>query len=183
LNLLLSGNILTNQYPDPYYLKNTEQCLQWENFIAFLAQLSTAAEVNYSDPRSPMSQIELSFWCYTVFSQAAKPRPIYPPSDDEDSDGEEEEEEPTPKEPIGFHQPTECAVRAACMWFIYAADRLWANVRHGRVSDGDDAKVMTREDWDSWSSIIVSAQEWTTEEETKHLIELALDNAKRAQAE
>jgi hypothetical protein len=150
-----------------------------------LAQLSAAAVVNYSDPRSPMSQIELSFWCYTVFSQASQPRPIYPPSDDEDSDenDEEEEDEPVPKEPIGFHQPTECAVRAACMWFIYAADRLWANVKHRRVSDSDDGQIMTNKDWDSWSNVIVSAQEWVTEEETKSLIELALDNVERVQAD
>lgn len=81
--------------------------------------------------------------------------------------------------------PMAVAVRTACIWALYAADRLWANVKHGRVfgNRGDDPGTkITHEMWDSWRQALSDAQATCTEEDTKKLINKALAEMSRASA-
>ncbi|KAK2594737.1 hypothetical protein QQS21_007535 [Conoideocrella luteorostrata] len=92
-----------------------EVCRRYENFIALLAQISSAYAANYTE--STIDEMEFSFWSLRAFKEAF---------------------ECTDNKPV-----TDSAVRVACSWLIYASDRLWANIGHGRVFDqrGDDPGV------------------------------------------
>lgn len=71
------------------------------------------------------------------------------------------------------------------MWALYAAERLWANVRHGRVFDKRDDKPgteITREMWDSWYGALVAAQTTGTDEETERLVDDAVTKMRKVSA-
>ncbi|EFY84857.1 hypothetical protein J3458_014305 [Metarhizium acridum] len=95
---------------------------RYENFLALLARLSSAFDVDYSDFRVP--EMDFSFWSMRAFKEAFEEQP-----------------------------PADSAVRTACMWLIYASDRLWSNIVHGRVFgriDDDPGTVMTQDMWTGW---------------------------------
>lgn len=91
--------------------------------------MSSAAHADYSD--STVAEMDFSFWSMRAFKEAFE----------------------------GHNQqaPADAAVRTACMWLIYASDRLWSNILHRQVFDrrGDDAgTVMTQEMWESWEEAL-----------------------------
>ncbi|KAI0400849.1 hypothetical protein F4802DRAFT_583168 [Xylaria palmicola] len=129
---------------------SSDEIRHYENLAALLAQLSAAADVDYGDP--VMGEMDFSFWPTYIFKAAL----------------EREEGQPA---------PTDAALRVASLWFMYAADRLWANAKHGRVFGrrGDDPGTrMTREMWDRWQRGLVAAQATCNDEETRRLISSAI---------
>lgn len=85
----------------------------------------------------------------------------------------------------GEPAPPDAALRVACLWLVYAADRLWANITHGRVfgrrpgSDGPGT-VMTREMWDAWQRGLLASRETCVNEDTRKLISDALECTRQA---
>lgn len=126
--------------------------------IAFLAQLSSAAEIDYKN-LSP-SDVDFSFWSVWAFN-ALKPEGdrIF---------------------------PTDVAIRAASVWLVYAGDRLWANIKNGKAFNkvGDDpGTVITREMWQTWKQALVSVKATSMDEEARKLVDEALDKMSRISAE
>lgn len=129
---------------------------RWDNRNAFLAQLTAAAQVDYSsDAHHPM---DFSLFALSAFGSAFDHAPGGVSSD--------------------------TAVRAACWWFIYAADRLWANVENGREWEGaigsgtgyyknKDWTGFNRERWGVWQDALLAAKDTTDSADTKKLIEAA----------
>ena len=85
------------------------------------------------------------------------------------------------------------AIRLACLWLIYAADRLWENV-NGRDNNGKDVgcgkrfqsgkwKGFSRDRWSFWEERLLEAKVIYTSGEAKELIEDALAQMKRASTE
>src|SRR6185437_10550527 len=116
-----------------------EQKKRWANLNAFLAQLSQAADFHYTAPNEPPNfhPIDKSLRAIWTISNAL-----------------ENEEHPS-KTPVNT-----AARRAVCLWFIYAADRLWANVQNGRIyvrgfGAGPGYK---RERWNVWEQGLQDAK-------------------------
>lgn len=139
----------------------------WENKNAFLAQLTAAADVDYeSDKISPMDFSLYALWSFRdAFETEAS-----------------------------VQKPGDAAVRAACWWYIYAADRLWANVKHSRVFPKRSGisrgkyeekawRGYNRERWAAWQNGLVNAQANDMDEESKILIRDALEHIKRVESE
>ncbi|KAJ2996588.1 hypothetical protein NUW58_g923 [Xylaria curta] len=127
-----------------------DQLRHYENLIALLAQLSAAADVDYNDP--VVGEMDFSFWSMRAFKEAFTP-------------GE------------GHLVPTNEALRVASLWLIYATDRLWANIKYGRVfgrRGNDPGTVMTAEMWDKWQHGLSVAKTTCNDEETLGLITSAL---------
>ena len=146
----------------------SEERQRWENRNAFLAQLTAAAQVNYTNNwHHPMDFSLFGLWALrTAF------------------------ENETPAEEV----PGDTTVRVACWWYIYAADRLWANVENGRVFEGKvgcgwgkyQNKSWTgynRERWAVWEEGLVATKTTWTDRETKKLLEDTLACIKRVVAE
>ncbi|KAI3325415.1 hypothetical protein HD806DRAFT_447588 [Xylariaceae sp. AK1471] len=136
-----------------------DETRHYENLIALLAQLSATADVNYEDP--VVGEMDFSFWSMRAFKDAFEPRE-------------------------GQRASTDAALRVASLWFVHAADRLWANIKHGRVfgrrGEGPGT-VMTREMWDRWQRDLVAAQATCNDEETGKLISNALRCTEKASAQ
>jgi hypothetical protein len=139
---------------------------RWDNRNAFLAQLTAAAQVDYSnDWHHPLDFSLFALWAFGfAFEEHA---------------------------PAGVSSDT--AVRAACWWLIYAADRLWANVENGRKWEGEigsglgdyekkDWTGYNRERWGVWGEGLLAAKGTASDEDTRKLIENALAHIKRASA-
>jgi hypothetical protein len=84
------------------------------------------------------------------------------------------------------------ALRAACVWFIYASDRLWENVQRGRTymqapSAGAGSprfkdggwNGFERDRWDVWRQGLSEAREATTDEQARRLVDEALAHMMR----
>jgi len=140
---------------------------RWDHRNAFLAQLAAAAQVDYkSDWHHPMDFSLFGLWAFgTAFEKEA-------PAD----------------------VSADTAVRAVCWWYIYAADRLWANVENGRVWEGKIGSGLgkyqdkpwtgyNRERWGVWEQGLMAAKGASTDGETKKLIEDALAHIKRVAGE
>jgi hypothetical protein len=85
------------------------------------------------------------------------------------------------REPLGI--PADAAVRTASWWFVYAADKLWANVKEGRtIGRGGPGKKYEEklwegfelERWGAWEQELRNATEKTKDEGTRKLIGDAL---------
>lgn len=142
---------------------------RWDNRNAFLAQLTAAAEVDYSiAEHHPM---DFSLFGLQAFGVAFEGYA-----------------------PAGASLDT--AVRAACWWFIYAADRLWTNVENGREWEGEigsglgDYKTKgwtgyNRDRWGVWENYLLNASNdvllgaTVFSEDTQKLIKDALTQTKR----
>lgn len=80
------------------------------------------------------------------------------------------------------------AMEAACQWFIYTADILWANVVNGRVFadfkglEKEFFNAFERERWDVWVRSLRKAEAACTDKRMKELIQDALAHANRAVA-
>ncbi|KAL2000856.1 hypothetical protein VTN02DRAFT_2544 [Thermoascus thermophilus] len=152
-----------------------EQNQRWANLNAFLAQLSQAADVHYTSPNEglhihPMDKSLRAIWTM----QKALEDGEHPPETLVDT----------------------AAMRAACLWFIHAADRLWANVQNGRTyvpSSGAGPgspkysqrgwNGFERERWDVWEQGLQDARAACADEGRKKLIDDALAHMKRAMAD
>ncbi|KAF2141145.1 uncharacterized protein K452DRAFT_319375 [Aplosporella prunicola CBS 121167] len=77
----------------------------------------------------------------------------------------------------------ECTVRSACLWFIYAADTLWAHVLDPKVEDGE-RPWFSRENWKWWKKWLKDFKSQFGAKEsrrTRDLIDEALVQMKRVE--
>lgn len=149
---------------------------RWTNLNAFIAQLSQAADIHYESSDEPLNihALDKSLRAIWTMQKAL------------------EDEEHPPETLVNT-----AAMRAACLWFIYASDRLWANVQNGRKYDkscGAGSKNpkysekgwngFGRERWDIWEQGLQDAKVACTDEngDMKELIEDALAHMKSATA-
>jgi hypothetical protein len=143
-----------------------EEKQRWENRNTFLAQLTATAEIDYtSDKWCP---VDFSLYALRAFRTAF--------------------EDDAPPE-----APFDTAVRTACWWYIYAGDRMWANVENNRIlaggGEGGDKhrkkswRGYNRKRWTVWEDGLVTALRNCTDEETKKLITDALACIKRVVGE
>ncbi|GAD97534.1 hypothetical protein AN9206.2 [Paecilomyces variotii No. 5] len=143
---------------------------RWANLNAFIAQLSQAAEVNYADKNVLFHPLDKSLRGIWTLQKAL------------------ENGDHPPETLVGT-----AALRAAALWFIYAADRLWANVKNGRTypeasgaGPGSQKyaqqgwKGFEEERWNIWAKGLQDAKAASTDEEEKALLEDALSHIKRA---
>ena len=82
--------------------------------------------------------------------------------------------------------PTDVAIRVACQWFIYAGDKLWANVKNGRRFGSGDVKEppdFNRAVWDSWKRSLHDAQSNFADEQTQKMLHDALVEMGRLERE
>ena len=88
-----------------------------------------------------------------------------------------------------WHYPTltnDHAVRAACLWFIYAGEKVWATVRKGQLF-GDNHpsdKEQPAYDLERWTGWKQKLNEWRsncTDERTRSMIGDALEKIKRVE--
>ncbi|KAJ5545080.1 hypothetical protein N7535_006531 [Penicillium sp. DV-2018c] len=151
-------------------LESTQRA-RWVNLNAFLAQLTQAADIRYPTPAeeprfSPLDKSLRAIWTMAMALENDRP-----PSSLEDT----------------------AAMEAACQWFIYAADRLWANVINSRTYpeasgagpgkryDKKGWTGYTRERWGFWEDALVEARaKFQDEGRMNKLIDDALVNLRRA---
>ncbi|GLB38024.1 putative protein of unknown function (DUF3632) [Lyophyllum shimeji] len=152
-----------------------EQQQRWVNLNAFIAQLSQAADFHYTSPNVPLNAHPMDKSLRAIWTMAKALE-----------DGER------PPETL----VDTAAMRAACVWFVHAADRLWANVQHGRTyvqssgAGSGSAKYagrgwngFGRERWDVWKQGLQDARAACTDEGMKQLIGDALAHMKRVMAD
>ncbi|KAE8386312.1 hypothetical protein BDV23DRAFT_175564 [Aspergillus alliaceus] len=143
---------------------------RWVKLNAFIAQLSQAADIRYppSGETFDMHCMDKSLHAIWTMQFAL------------------EHEMHTPEALVDT-----AAMEAACVWFIYAADRLWANVQHSRmydVSAGAGSNRFkergwngyTRERWELWHECLQDAKGACTDERMGNLLEDALAHMRRA---
>ena len=70
---------------------------------------------------------------------------------------------------------TENAIQAACIWFIYAAERLWLNTMDDKRLDWSQNK------WDDWKMGLSRTRERATSDSTRRLIDGALTKIRQAE--
>jgi len=73
--------------------------------------------------------------------------------------------------------PTDIAVQAACLWYVYAADRLWTHV------DNDQQLDYKRGKWNRYKQCLIDSQSEFTDIGTRKEIGDALAQIKRVEAE
>ncbi|PGG96499.1 hypothetical protein AJ79_09559 [Helicocarpus griseus UAMH5409] len=148
-----------------------EQQRRWANANAFIAQLCQAADIRYGNSLGRIHPMDKCLRAIHTMQYAL------------------ENEKNPPASLVGT-----AAMRAACMWFIYAADRLWANSRSGHAYPeicgagsagsnyaGRGWDGFTRDRWDVWESGLQEALAACSDEgEMKQLIGDALAHMKRA---
>ncbi|KAL1861254.1 hypothetical protein Plec18170_001769 [Paecilomyces lecythidis] len=159
------------EYKDPRDPKmDPKEQQRWTNLNAFLAQISQAAEVNYADENVLYHPLDKSLRGLWTLHKAL------------------ESSDHPPETLVGT-----AALRAASLWFVYGANRLWANVKNGRTypeasgagpGSGKYAqkgwKGFEEERWNLWVKGLQDAKAASTDEEEKTLIEDALSHIKRA---
>lgn len=153
-----------------------EQKQRWVRLNAFIAQLSQAADVQYTSPVEgvnvhPMDKSLRAIW---TMQKAL-------------------EDEASPPETL----LDTAALQAACVWFIHAADRLWANVEKSRTYvqsagagpgspkySGKGWSGFERDRWDVWRQGLEDAANACTGEDEgmKKLIQDALAHIEQAVA-
>jgi hypothetical protein len=69
---------------------------------------------------------------------------------------------------------THYAVRVACLWYIYATDKLWTKFQDEEQED------WKREDWDQYKQGLIDSQVQWRNQATKKLIDDALRELRRA---
>ncbi|OJK00427.1 hypothetical protein ASPACDRAFT_1856000 [Aspergillus aculeatus ATCC 16872] len=81
-------------------------------------------------------------------------------------------------------EPVEEAVRAACIWFIYAGARMWENcqARRGFGDSPDDPRYFDLPRWRRWEEGLQAARREFRRQSTQELIQTALMELGRAQS-
>ncbi|KAJ5822845.1 hypothetical protein N7447_005185 [Penicillium robsamsonii] len=150
---------------------DSQQRGRWVNLNAFLAQLTQAADIHYTPPNEevPFSPLDTSLraiWTMAMALEGQHPALLVDTA----------------------------AMEAACQWFIYAAERLWANVLNSRTypeeSGAGSGKRFeekgwtgyTRERWGTWEDALKEARAECQDERLGKLIDDALASARRAMA-
>ncbi|KAH6681570.1 hypothetical protein B0J14DRAFT_576665 [Halenospora varia] len=148
---------------------DAEEATCYENKSAFLAQLTASPANSVPDPENSPGPFDFSLYalwaCREAFEFSSEPR-----------------------------APTVTSLQAVCHWFIYAADRLWANVQMKRdfrhkpsksnpAEEGDAYKKkgwvgFNRERWELWVQGLKNARA-EADEETAKLVESALKEIER----
>lgn len=132
-----------------------------ENKTAFLAQMTSVADVDYNSPRilHPMDFSHIGYYaCCEAFE-----------GEDDDEPGAQ----------------WESAVRIACIWFVYAADRLWMNCKHRRAVEPSEPWT-TRMGfhigrWSTWKWRMGSAENRFGTMATQQLVRSAIAQANQAE--
>jgi hypothetical protein len=135
-----------------------EQKRRWENFNAFLARLTAVSDQAYFPPtfRHPLNPLDYSYHAERAFREAFTFEMIEVPAD--------------------------TAIRTACWWFFYAADKLWIKVEKGEKGE-DGSLFFTRESWEFWERELRSAKSGSIDGDTQKLIKNALRRMKRVVGE
>lgn len=142
-----------------------EELERFGNLNAFLAQLTQAAPADYDKEFNPMDISLKAVWTMCIALEGNKAPEALPETS---------------------------AMRAACMWFIYAADALWAHVTNAhtfpdycRAGPGPRYKGkawngFNRERWLVWEQGLQEARATCTKDDTRKMIDDALAQMKRA---
>ncbi|KAH2752738.1 hypothetical protein KXW25_004861 [Aspergillus fumigatus] len=152
-------------YKDPCDITlASEQRDRWTKLNAFLAQLTQAADIHYPPPGEEVRFFPLDKSLRAIWVMAMAFENERPPSSLGDT----------------------AAMEAACLWFIYAAKRLWANVVNNRtypaVAGAGPGKRYeaagwtgyTRERWGIWEDALKEARAACKIERMRVLINNAL---------
>ncbi|RHZ53565.1 DUF3632 domain-containing protein [Aspergillus thermomutatus] len=147
---------------------DSEQRDRWAKLNAFLARLTQAAEIQYTPPEevrfSPLDKSLRAIWTMAMALE-------------------------NERSPASLGDTA--AMEAACWWFIYAAERLWANVLHNRTyvqeaGAGPGKKYKekgwtgyTRERWEIWEDALKEARAACQNERMGELIDDALASLRR----
>ncbi|RAH52068.1 hypothetical protein BO85DRAFT_472921 [Aspergillus piperis CBS 112811] len=78
------------------------------------------------------------------------------------------------------------AVRTACIWYIYAGQRVWENCQAGRLFGDEDQtprRDMHMDRWRLWKDGLRAAQREFPRESTQEMIRKALEEIKKAEHE
>ncbi|KAF9893071.1 hypothetical protein FE257_012482 [Aspergillus nanangensis] len=147
-----------------------EQRKRWANLNAFLAQLTQAANISYPPPKeearfSPLDKSLRALWTLTMALESERPPALL---------------------------ANTAAMEAACQWFIYSAERLWANVLNDRTypeaagaGPGKRYKEhawagYTHERWGNWEDALKEAWESCEDERMGKLIDDAMSSLRKA---
>lgn len=139
------------------------------NLNAFLAQLTQAADIHYTPPKKevPFSPLDKSLRAIWTMAMAL--------------------ENERPPASLG----DTAAMEAACQWFVYAAERLWANVLNSRTYpeaagagpgkryEEEGWTGYTRERWGIWEDALKEARAKCQDERMWKLIDDALASLRR----
>lgn len=163
--------IRTLTYPDPCKaMMDSGQRDRWVNLNAFLAQLTQATDICYPPSTeevrfSPLDKSLRAIW--TMAMALENERPLTSLGDT-------------------------AAMEAACQWFIYAAERLWANVLNNRTypeaaGAGPGKRYAeegwsgyTRQRWAIWEDALKGARTSYEKDRMGKLIDDALAGLRRA---
>ncbi|CBF82326.1 hypothetical protein AN9206.2 [Aspergillus nidulans FGSC A4] len=149
---------------------DSKQRERWVKLNAFLAQLTQAANTRYPAANEEVRYFPLDKSLRAIWTIATAFEKERPPASLADT----------------------AAMEAACQWFIYAADRLWANVVNGRTYpkpadagpgkryEGESWTGYARERWGVWEDALKEARAACNNERMSMLIDEALASLKRA---
>ncbi|KAJ5504772.1 hypothetical protein N7463_007646 [Penicillium fimorum] len=159
-------------YKDPWDATlDSQQRECWVNLNAFLAQLTQAADIRYTPHSeemqfSPLDKSLRAIWTITMTLESEHPALLVDTA----------------------------AMEAACQWFIYAAEQLWANVLNSRTypeefGAGSGKKFeeknwtgYTRERWGIWEDALKEARAECQDQRLGKLIDDALASMRRVMA-
>ncbi|CAI7589627.1 unnamed protein product [Penicillium discolor] len=144
----------------------------WVNLNAFLAQLTQAADIHYTPSKEevrfhPLDKSLRAIWTITMALE---------------------------DEHLPASLGDTAAMEAACQWFIYAAERLWANVLNnctypeaagagpGNMYEKKGWTGYTRERWGVWEDALKEARAKCQNERMWKLIDDALASLRRGMA-
>lgn len=145
---------------------------RWAKLNAFLAQLTQTAPVHYAAPGEELYLDRPDGSMRDVWLMAMTLEYGHPPETLVET----------------------AAIQSVCWWFIYAADRMWENVRHARAypeeggaTPGEKYKKegwtgYTRERWQTWVQVLEEAQSACTDSQVGELIRNALVQVRRVMA-
>ncbi|GIK07663.1 hypothetical protein Aspvir_003329 [Aspergillus viridinutans] len=148
---------------------DSKQRDRWANLNAFLAQLTQAADIRYPPAGEEVRFSPLDKSLRAIWTMAMALENERPPASLGDT----------------------AAMEAACLWFIYAAERLWANVLNNRtypdVAGAGPGKRYeeegwtgyTRERWGIWEDALKEARAACENERMWKLIDDALASLRR----
>lgn len=148
---------------------DSKQRDRWANLNAFLAQLTQAADIHYPSPQEEVRFFPLDKSLRAIWTMAMALEDERPPAS------------------LG----NTVAMEAACQWFIYAAERLWANVLNnrkypeasgagpGKRYKEEDWTGYTRERWGIWKDALKDARGACETERMRKLIDDALASLRR----
>ena len=148
---------------------DSKQRARWENLNTFLAQLTQAADIQYPSPKEELRFSPLDKSLRAIWTMAMALENEQPPAS----------------------LPNTAAMEAACQWFIYATERLSANVLNNRmypkVAGAGPGKRFTekglagytRERWGIWEDALKEARAACDDEWMWKLIDDALGSLRR----